>query len=407
LNSTLSGRRILYVSTVWTGLREALFEGAVEPRGMPAFLRPLQALIECGAEVSLLLVHPGPLPPTRMALGWMQMVRLLEPLDWKSGLVGRLTNPLRLAQAVESVLRANSFEFVYVHGPSLATAVGAARRHKVLVGHRIYGTMFLRQIQRHGKWGAVIRQPLEYLTFRQKRTFLLATDDGSGADKVHQTLQGETATFFHWHNGVDVPPEPAASVADTLDVGSSKRPFLAYVARLDRWKRQDLALELVAELARRGTNVHLLLAGQVHSPDWLEELKNRAQGLGISAQVHYLGVVDAAQRTWLFREATASLTLYDVSNLGNVFHEMLAAGALILARNDGSLDHFLVDGKNGYLVDTMEQAADHVVEVLANPAVGMGLRGHAREVSTRLMVPWAERATLELRLISDAIEGKC
>jgi len=407
MSSPLKDCRILYVTTVWTGLHEALFEGTLKPKGMPAFLRPLQALVDGGALVALLLVAQGQPHHLRVQLEWLKKVPVVGFLDWKRGSLSRLTNPLNLYNLVRRILHEHPFDLVYVHGPSLATAVGAARSRGVPVGHRIYGTMFLRPLLRHGLWGAALRQPLEYLTYRQKKSFLLATDDGSGADRVQQKVRPGSAAFYYWHNGVDRVPETSVQAPTEFAPGQEGRPFLAYVARLDYWKRQDIALELIAELQRRGLIVHLLVAGQTHVPDWLEELRLRSHTLGISHLVHFLGVVDSAQRTWLFREAVASLSFYDVSNLGNVFHEMLAAGAVVLAKNDGSLNKFLVDGENGFLVDNVEQAAERVAGLLSHPDRGSVLRKNARDSSSRLMLSWSDRVDRELGLIHDAIEGKC
>ena len=49
--------KILYVTPLWTGLKDILFNGFEEARGMPAFIKPLKELISRGHEVDLFLIH--------------------------------------------------------------------------------------------------------------------------------------------------------------------------------------------------------------------------------------------------------------------------------------------------------------------------------------------------------------
>ena len=62
--------------------------------------------------------------------------------------------------------------------------------------------------------------------------------------------------------------------------------------------------------------------------------------------------------------AIASLSLNDMCNLGNVFHEMLSAGAVIISNNDGSLDEFIKHGENGFLINDLEEACDYIIKVM-------------------------------------------
>ena len=67
------------------------------------------------------------------------------------------------------------------------------------------------------------------------------------------------------------------------------RNVIGHVALVQRSKRQDFVLNVIAELKKRGINSVGIFAGEAREPDFLEELKQHAKDLNISDDVIFLG----------------------------------------------------------------------------------------------------------------------
>jgi glycosyltransferase involved in cell wall biosynthesis len=72
---------------------------------------------------------------------------------------------------------------------------------------------------------------------------------------------------------------------------------LGVVGRLQPWKRQDLVVEAIAELRRRGRPVHgLVVGGDAYrlSPGYADSLPRLAAKLGVAGHITFTGQVDEA-----------------------------------------------------------------------------------------------------------------
>lgn len=390
--------RILYVTPLWSGLRDIMCNGAEQARGMPAFVNPLKALVEAGHQVDVIVAMPS---EHRFRIGpdWLRRVRIW-PVNWNTKGIGRVLAPLRLYRRVNQALNEAKYDVVYGHGSIGAIANIAARKRGLPCGIRLYGTFLASEIGTTSRIRIAARHPLEYLSFTLAKEFLIVTNDGTKGDLVQKYLvPGPERYAFHFLlNGV----ERTQSYHGGEIPFSVKKPFILYPARISRWKRQDLAVEVLNEVQKQGLLMHLYFAGHVTEESYWLEIQDLVKKYGLSQYVTYLGAIDRQVLYRMYGEAEAVISLYDHSNLGNSVIEALQHGGLIVARNDGSLDPVITDGANGFLVDSASQAASRIVWIHANPSEACKMRELGRCTAMRVFKDWDARVQDEIRILAAA-----
>jgi trehalose synthase len=76
--------------------------------------------------------------------------------------------------------------------------------------------------------------------------------------------------------------------------------------------------------------------------------------------------------------------------------EAMWKGAAVISGNVGGIRHQIADGKNGFLVESADQAAQRVVQILRNPGLRRQLGSCAREtvrekyLMSRLVEGWID-----------------
>ncbi len=402
--------RVLYVTGLFSGLRDLLLEGRSEAAGMPALVRPLRALLEAGHEVDFVIgVSPEDVRrPLRPGPEWLWGCGF-QVVPWRTTRLAGLASAWRMYRATLRALRGKRYDFVYGHGPAGTVATLAARHRRVPCGARLYGSFLIEEIDRRSRLSIFLRHPLEYLAFRLPKRFLLVTNDGTRADQVQQRLapRGKCPYDFHFLlNGVQLPSndEQAAGGSAAAPASLPEGPFLFYPARLARWKRQHLAVEILERLYRGGQDkVRLCFAGHLTQPEYWEEIQAEAAARGLAEQVMHLGALGPNEMLWCYRHALAVLSFYQTSNLGNVVIEALAAGAVVLAARDGSLEGIIEDGMTGLLARDAEEAAEKLAWLREHPEAAREIGECAARQARETFRSWEERSAMEVALIERAV----
>jgi trehalose synthase len=153
-------------------------------------------------------------------------------------------------------------------------------------------------------------------------------------------------------------------------------PIVAQISRFDRWKDPEGVIE-AHKLARREVNATLVLLGNVASDDpegqavFESLLKHR------NDRVHILTVEDSALVNALQRRAAVVLQKSIREGFGLTVTEAMWKGTPVIGGRCGGIKHQIVDGVNGFLVSSVEEAAQRIVELLQDPALRerLGRRG--------------------------------
>ncbi len=160
---------------------------------------------------------------------------------------------------------------------------------------------------------------------------------------------GYLGTIYH---GIDV---------ETFPFDADKDDYLLFLSRVSGEKGPLEAIEIARRLGKR-----LVMAGKV---DWRDRefFEEKVAPLIDGERVSFLGEADARMKRELYRKASALLLpLQWDEPFGLVMVEAMACGTPVLALRRGSAPELIVDGKTGFIADTvdgLEEAARHVNEI--------------------------------------------
>lgn len=396
---------ILYVTSCWTPLLDVLYNGAESLNGMPAFGLALKKLIEEGHSVDIIFYDNYPENknrPLNIQLPWLKKARILTMIHTahKDGLLKPFFDfqlYAEIRRCVKDACNNNAYDIIYGHGSHSEAANSTARKKGIPFGVRRYGDSYLRLIRLKGYFYSILSEPINFLCYKRKKAFVIATNDGSQVDKTVKRINKEKKPydFYFWLNGTPSVPasfDPPALIPDS--------PYLLYVARFSEWKCPHLAVEMLNNLKKRGQTPLLLYAGQKDSPEVFDQVFSLAEKYGLSDQVKYLGTLTRSEIIQYSQHAAACLSFYSLCNLGNVFIEYLASGGAIISLDDGSLDDIIQNGENGFLVNSMEEAAEIAHRLLTDPQEWQRVKDRALETASSKFQTWDKRIDDEIRLLS-------
>lgn len=397
--------RILYVTAmsgpiqdILTGKRDHEITHALQ------FFYPWRRLVERGHQVDFVVTSNFSGPPT-INVPWFAASSLLANVydpatdapPWRR-VFRRIRRFLAVMYETDKALRNGGYDFVYCKAfyEGLAGNLVANFRN-VPCGMRSMGTMLFEDFKRYGPMLTAIRRPAEYLTFRLRKKFFLMTDDATKGDLVYEAWAPDPPRydFLFWKTGVEL--KDPADVQATREL--PERAYLFYAARIDNWKRQDRVVQLLKLLHGRGHMLHLYFAGGVQSGEYLGRVQALARESRLEEYVHFLGPIPQDDVRNFARHAVANPSFYDVSNLGNVFFEIFAVGSVIIGLDDGSLNGYLDDGENGFLVKDEKGAAEIVSRLLAGEIDASRIKERASATARERVLSAAERFEREVALI--------
>ncbi len=397
--------KILYVTPAWFGFDKMLFEGETEVTGLPSFVYPLKGLIDKGHEVDMLLMYTSDkFPSLNIKSDWVSKIRIVSCFKYELSPLKKIMSIIRYRILVSKILKSKSYDFVYAHGSSPAVIRSVVVRRKIPFAQRLYGTFIWDKFVKEGYFKVAIKHVVEYLSFTTKKSFLIATNDGSGADKVVSRIFGNKPIpyeFYYWRNGVDridISTEELNKFSCNL---VDQQPFIFYCARFDGWKRQDRVIKIIKLLKDQGVSLQAYFAGPYDSlgDEYYNYVLGLARDLDVIEQCHFLGSVSKKEIFIYNKLAVASLCLHDVCNITSVFHEMMASGALMLVKRDSETSNYISNRINGFLVDSDSEAASVIKEILVNRSAFDGLRRNISSLSLNMTQGWESRVKDEVELI--------
>ncbi|MDE2652253.1 MAG: glycosyltransferase family 4 protein [Gemmatimonadetes bacterium] len=166
----------------------------------------------------------------------------------------------------------------------------------------------------------------------------IAVSESTKEDLVRRGLDGADIAVIR--NGVELEGlRPAA--------GRFAEPTVVYLGRLKRYKRVDLALQAVAELARRGIGVKMIVAGKGDARPALEETARR---LGIEDRVRFAGFVSEREKLELLSRSWAHVLTSPKEGWGIASVEASACGTPSVVSDSPGLRETVRHGETGLIV---------------------------------------------------------
>lgn len=184
-------------------------------------------------------------------------------------------------------------------------------------------------------------------------------------------------------------------------------PLVVQVSRFDKWKDPQGVIDAF-HIARKEIAATLVLVGNVATDDPEGQEVFESLCRCEEERVRVLSVQDSALVNALQRRAAVVLQKSTREGFGLTVTEAMWKGAPVIGANVGGIRHQIEDGVSGFLVDSVDEAARRIVELVKHPDLRERLGSHAREsvrerfLMTRLMEEWLDliasfEATFQLR----------
>jgi trehalose synthase len=155
-------------------------------------------------------------------------------------------------------------------------------------------------------------------------------------------------------------------------------PLVVQISRFDRWKDPEGVIEAF-KLARKEVDCTLVLLGDVatddpEGPEVYDSLRNSREERIIILSQQDTALVNALQ-------CTAAVVLQKSlrEGFGLTVTEAMWKGAAVIGGNVGGIRHQIQDGVNGFLVSSVKEAAERIVQVIKDKKLRLRLGWKAKE----------------------------
>jgi trehalose synthase len=173
------------------------------------------------------------------------------------------------------------------------------------------------------------------------------------------------------------------------------RPLVAQVSRFDRWK-DPLGVIEAFRIARKQVDCTLVLLGNHALDDPEGDIILETIRSSVDKNVIVVTVDDPMLVNALQRKAAVMLQKSLREGFGLTVTEAMWKGAAVIGGNVGGIRRQIRNGENGFLVDTVDEAADRIVQILKDPRLRSRLGARAKEtvrdnfLISRLLEDWID-----------------
>jgi len=155
-------------------------------------------------------------------------------------------------------------------------------------------------------------------------------------------------------------------------------PLVVQVSRFDRWKDPMGVIEAF-RIARKKADCTLVLLGNVATDDPEGEKVYRSLLDNREERIIILSVQDSALVNALQRRATVVLQKSLREGFGLTVAEAMWKGTPVIGGNVGGIRYQIQDGKNGFLVSSVKEAADRIVRLVKDKKLNRSMGKRAKE----------------------------
>jgi len=155
-------------------------------------------------------------------------------------------------------------------------------------------------------------------------------------------------------------------------------PLVVQVSRFDKWKDPRGVIE-ACEVVRRTVDCTLVLVGSKADDD--PEAATILESVQVLANERtlVLSVTDALLVNALQRRAAVVLQKSIREGFGLTVAEAMWKGTPVVGGSVGGICHQITDGENGFLVNSVPEAAERILDLLRNPRLRERMGANGRE----------------------------
>jgi len=170
------------------------------------------------------------------------------------------------------------------------------------------------------------------------------------------------------------------------------RPIVTQISRFDRWKDPEGVIKAF-QLAQDDIDATLVMLGNFASDDPEGETIYQSLLDCQSDRIFILSKEDTALVNALQTRATTVLQKSKREGFGLTVTEAMWKGTPVIGGNVGGIRYQIEDGKNGYLVDSIEETAERIVQLVNDPdlAAELGQRAHESVRDNFLLIRMLEQ----------------
>jgi glycosyltransferase involved in cell wall biosynthesis len=201
----------------------------------------------------------------------------------------------------------------------------------------------------------------EYWVLRNAHRVLFTTD-------AESRLAEESFWLHRWRGfvvpfGADRPPKDGATLREafyTAHPHLRDRRVMLFLGRIHRKKGCDLLIASFLRFASHDPDLHLVMAG----PDqqgWVPELQQRVADAGLSARVHWPGMLDGDVKWGSIFASEVFILPSHQENFGIAVAEALACGVPVLLADKVNIAPEIAADGAGLIEPDTQQGADHLV----------------------------------------------
>lgn len=408
--------RILYIAmdnpaveTILGGMHDETLSG------LPAFYYPFKMLLEKGCTIDLMLISN--LEHKVIESEHFKKENLFQIKLKHGGALGTLELPFTLMRETKKRLKAQHYDFVYGMAEGSHMGVRTAAKMGVPCALRQFGTQEMANVLeplkgRLRRWIKALKD-YTYITLSMisRKSFILATNDGSRADELYDILgvKKKRFDFYFWRSAVAIPSEQP--VVDTSVTGSYPKSYdpmcLSLINRITDVKRQDRGIRILHELHKRGYPFHMYFVGTGNNSEsgMYNTVVSLARELSLSDYIHFEGGKPQAECHEYARNSFATLQVGEWNRV-NILYEEMGQGCLIVTNNNHSVDEYVEDAFNCVMYDGEDEAAERIIELMRDPEKCSALRRNAHLTAKEKFLSLEKRFGMEVQLVLDTAEGE-
>ena len=159
-------------------------------------------------------------------------------------------------------------------------------------------------------------------------------------------------------------------------------PLVVQVSRFDRWKDPEGVIKAF-KLARKEVDCTLVLVGNIATddPEGADVYKSLLDSQ--EERIVILSVQDGALVNALQRRATVVLQKSIKEGFGLTVTEAMWKGTPVIGGNVGGIRFQIKDGDNGFLVNSTEEAAERIIQIIKDTSLQEKMGQKAKESVTK------------------------